>query len=80
MATGEHEIPAGDAHAGNAQRVGGGEDHDQAPGHAHRDDHAGGHDGETLGPIDWRAWGAGLLGIGCSALVAACLYVAVNAA
>ena len=41
---------------------------------------AAGHGGDELGPIDWRAWGAGLLGVGCSMLVAACLYVAVNAA
>ena len=28
-----------------------------------------------LGPIDWLAWGAGLLGIAAAAVVAICLYV-----
>jgi hypothetical protein len=45
-------------------------------GHGH-----GGHDedGEhaaTLGPIDWAAWGAGILGVGAGLVVAVCLYVA----
>jgi hypothetical protein len=29
----------------------------------------------TLGPIDWAAWGAGLLGIMAGLAVAACLYL-----
>ena len=37
--------------------------------------HAG---GAPLGPIDWRAWGAGLLGIMAGLVVAACLYVATS--
>jgi hypothetical protein len=31
--------------------------------------------GTPLGPIDWPAWGAGLLGILAGLAVAACLYV-----
>lgn len=57
--------------------------HDERPpvhepddaGHAH-----GGHDdheehGTALGPIDWFAWGAGILGVGAGLVVAFCLYV-----
>jgi hypothetical protein len=80
MAAGEHEAPFEDAHARDAHHVGGGHDH----AHDSRDDHgdgqAAGHGGDELGPIDWRAWGAGLLGVGGSMLIAACLYLAVNAA
>lgn len=43
-----------------------------AHGDAAHGDHA--HDA-PLGPIDWFAWGAGLLGIGAAAVVAVCLYV-----
>ena len=41
------------------------------------DGHADGHGehAEVLGPIDWRAWGAALLGVASGFLVAACLYV-----
>ena len=38
---------------------------------AHGDD---AHD-TPLGPVDWFAWGAGLLGIAAGAVVAVCLYV-----
>jgi hypothetical protein len=38
----------------------GAEDHATEPGHEH-DDHA--HSDETLGPIDWPAYGAGALGV-----------------
>ena len=31
--------------------------------------------GAALGPVDWPAWGAGLLGIAAGLLVAACLYL-----
>lgn len=53
-------------HAADAHHVGGGHDHDHDEGHmdAEADDH-----GETLGPIDWKAWGATLLGIGFAALI-----------
>ena len=81
MAAVEHEAPFEDAHAGDAHHVGGGHDHDHDTGHDHDDAHAAGHGGgDELGPVDWRAWGAGLLGVGCSMLVAGCLYVAINAA
>lgn len=38
-----------------------------------------GHDShaqEPLGPIDWPAWGAGLLGAAAAAIVAVALYLA----
>jgi hypothetical protein len=47
-------------------------------GDAHADDgHGGGHGdrGEALGPIDWRAWGAALLGVVGGLVVAASLYI-----
>ena len=31
--------------------------------------------GEPLGPVDWNAWGAGLLGIAAGLAVAFCLYL-----
>lgn len=57
-----------------------------APGHAnaaagdhhdlsdHGDDH--GHDEEALGPIDFWAWGAGILGLAVALGVAACFALA----
>ena len=37
--------------------------------------HGGQGHGAALGPVDWPAWGAGLLGIAAGLLVAACLYL-----
>ncbi len=61
-----------DAHASDAM-VGphGADDH----GH---DDHAHG-DGDTLGPLDPMAWGAGALGIALGLVVAFCLVLATSA-
>ena len=42
---------------------------DHGDDHGH-DDHA--HDEESLGPIDWTLWGAGVLGIALGAVVAFC--------
>lgn len=42
-------------------------------GHAGHDDH-GAHAAE-LGPLDWKAWGAGILGVGAGLAVALCLYL-----
>jgi hypothetical protein len=39
-------------------------------GHDEHGEHA-----EKLGPIDWAAWGAGLLGVAAGLAVAACLYL-----
>ena len=49
-------------------------------GHAHGHEEHGGHDehdehGASLGPIDWAAWGAGLVGVAAGLAVAAALYV-----
>ena len=46
-----------------------------APGHG--DDHAHA-DGDTLGPVDVAAWGAGALGIAISIVVALCLVLATS--
>ena len=52
-------------------------------GHSHGHEEHGGHDehaehGEPLGPIDWAAWGAGVLGIGAGLVVAFCLYASTS--
>ncbi len=62
------EIVAGGPH--------GADDHGDAPGHEH-DDHA--HPEEPLGPIDWRAYGAGALGLAIGLLMAATFAVAAGA-
>ena len=42
-------------------------------------DPLGGHvHGAPLGPIDWLAWGAGLLGIAAGLVVAACFYISTS--
>jgi len=46
---------------------------------AHADAAHGDHEhGAPLGPIDWYAWGAGLLGIAAGLVVAACFYVSTS--
>lgn len=46
--------------------------HDEAAAHgAHAHD-------APLGPIDWYAWGAGILGIAAGLVVAACLYISTS--
>jgi hypothetical protein len=49
-----------DSHAadGMVGSHGSADDHGDTHGH---DDH--GHGSEALGPVDWRAWGAGVLGM-----------------
>jgi len=52
-------------------------------GHADGHEEHGGHDehadhGVALGPIDWAAWGAGILGAAAGLAVAVCLYVATS--
>jgi hypothetical protein len=41
---------------------------------AGHDEH--GHDADTLGPIDWRMWGVGVLGVVTAIAVIAALVVA----
>jgi len=48
-------------------------DHDDAHGH---DDQR--HADEALGPIDVAAWGAGILGVGVSVVIAACFVLATS--
>jgi hypothetical protein len=55
----EHETTVTDGHGGH---------------HADAHDDERGHEEETLGPIDWQAWGAALLGAASGALVAIVLY------
>ncbi len=57
----------GSAHAA-ADDHGSADDHADAHGH---DDHG----GEALGPIDWRMWGAGVVGV-VSALIVVAGFVA----
>ncbi len=45
-------------------------------GHAGHDEH--GEHAAALGPIDWPAWGAGVLGVGAGLVVAFCLYLATS--
>ncbi len=61
------------AHSGDAP-------HGAAPGEgAHDEDAHGDHaQGTPLGPVDWPAWGAGLLGIAAGLAIAACLYVSTH--
>jgi hypothetical protein len=47
-----------------------------ADGHGGQDVH--GEHGTALGPVDWLAWGAGLLGVGAGLAVAVCLYLATS--
>ncbi len=56
-----------DQHASDAPMAGsphGLEDHGETHGH---DDH--GHAEEPLGPVDWPAWGAGVLGVALGLVV-----------
>jgi hypothetical protein len=46
---------------------------DAGHGHAGHDEH--GDHGTALGPIDWAAWGAGVVGVGAGLVVAVCLYI-----
>ena len=68
-----------DAHAASSHdsvaHTGGAEGHHED---AHADDH--GHGGEALGPIDWRAWGAMVLGLALGAVVLGVFYTAINQA
>lgn len=53
-------------------------DHDAS---AHAPDpvhHADGHDAGTLGPIDWRMWGVGVLGVVAALAVVACWVLATS--
>jgi hypothetical protein len=58
--------------------------HDDAPESHHEDGHGGGHDdghghdAEPLGPIDVKAWGAGILGVASGLLVAGVMFLAIN--
>jgi hypothetical protein len=40
--------------------------------------HGGHAQGTPLGPIDWAAWGAGLLGVAAGLAVAVCLFISTS--
>lgn len=67
-------------HAADAHHVGGGHEHDhESTGHDHGDEgHDPDHDGEQLGPVDWGAWGASLLGVGLGLVIALVMYLAIS--
>jgi hypothetical protein len=48
---------------------------DAGHGHAGHDEPARHGNAAPLGPIDWKAWTAGVVGVGAGLVVAACLYV-----
>ena len=50
-------------------------DHHAATDHGH-DDH--GHEASALGPIDTVAWGAGILGVAISVVMAICFAMATS--
>ncbi len=63
-----------DPHASDSPMVGdphGSADHGDGHGH---DDHA--HEAESVGPIDWPAWGAGLLGLAIALAIVATFVLA----
>ena len=64
------------AHAGSTSPVAQHAHDGSAHGDAHDDEH--GHGVSALGPIDWGAWGAAVLGIASGGLVAAVLLVAIR--
>jgi hypothetical protein len=54
--------------------------HEDQPAVHEPDDAGHGHDGHdehaaAQGPVDWLAWGAGILGVGAGLAVAFCLYL-----
>lgn len=49
--------------------------HGDAGSHGDAGGHGDGHGGEPLGPIDWRAWGAGAVGAVAAVIVAGALYL-----
>ena len=71
-------------HAGGRRVAATDATHDaQSGGHLGPDDHGHGaavahdsHAQEPLGPVDWAAWGAGLLGAAVAGIIAVALYLA----
>jgi hypothetical protein len=49
---------------------------DAGHGHGGHDEH--GEHGAARGPVDWFAWGAGLIGVGAGLAVAFCLYLSTS--
>jgi hypothetical protein len=65
--------PHADDIPGHAGAVAHHETIDHGDDHGH-DDHA--HPEEALGPIDWGAWGAGILGVVIGVVIAFCFVLA----
>jgi hypothetical protein len=49
---------------------------DAGQGHAEHDEH--GEHATALGPVDWFAWGAGILGVAAGLAVVFCLYLSTS--
>ena len=69
-----HEPAGGDRVGQDAHRAAGGHAASDAHGSDSHDAH-----GEALGPVNVRAWGAGVLGILLGLVVVACLAIATSA-
>ena len=70
---------AHDDHAESSQDTAAASGHEGHHGDAHGDQH--GHPGaESLGPIDWPAWGAAILGVAAALLVVVAFYVTIRPA
>ncbi|MFI5255265.1 MAG: hypothetical protein ACHQ15_07405 [Candidatus Limnocylindrales bacterium] len=67
--------PLTDAHG---QAAAGHEAHGMAGEGGHGDDHHDPHQDPSLGPIDWMAWGAAVLGVGIAAFVALLMALVVH--
>jgi hypothetical protein len=70
---------AHDDHAAPGQGAIAASGHEGHHGDAHGDEH--GHPGaESLGPIDWLAWGAAVVGVAAALLVVVVFYVTIRPA
>lgn len=47
-------------------------------GHAQADHDEHGDHAEKLGPVDWAAWGAGIVGVAAGLAVVICMYLSVG--
>lgn len=73
MSTTTHDDADRPSHA-DAMTSGAHHDLDGHGGDGEHDDH--GHEGETLGPIDVQAWGAGLVGVALGLAMTVCFILA----
>ncbi|MGH2407750.1 MAG: hypothetical protein ACRDF7_06705 [Candidatus Limnocylindrales bacterium] len=78
------EEPAGHPAAGTPEQHGhaaaGHDEHGMAGQGGHGDDHHDPHMDDTLGPVDWFAWGAATLGVGVAGFVALLMALVLRSA